>query len=179
MWEIHSEQRVLLVSMHHAITDGWSATVLQNDLATAYAAAQAGSQPAWDPLPVQLVDHAAWQRAALDGKAMDTQLAWWEKALAGAPPLLELPWDRQRPDAMSFAGADLEFSMPAETGRGLLKLAAANQTTTFVVAYASLQVSADLRLAVHQQLPMECLTPKRHKAHSHAECRTPCRLRCP
>ena len=141
MWGIDSEQHMLLASMHHSITDGWSAAVLQNDLATAYAAAQAGSQPAWDPLPVQLVDHAAWQRAALGGEAMDAQLAWWEQALAGAPPLLELPWDRQRPDAMSFAGADLEFSMPAETGRGLLKLAVANQTTTFVVAFASLQVS--------------------------------------
>ena len=168
---------MFLASLHRCITDGWSAMLLQNNLTSAYAASQAGSQPAWDPLSVLLMDRAAW-RTAMGGRAMrKAQLALW-KALADALPLLELPWDRQRLDAMPFVGANLDVSMPAETGRGLLKRAA-NQVTNFVMTFTSLQVSS---------APASCRSStavdgKYNTAQTeialYIECWTLCRLWCP
>lgn len=140
LWSIGSDQHVLLVSLHHSITDGASVALMQRELAEAYAAALQGGQPGWAPLPVQLADYAAWQREHFAGAAMDAQLAFWKQALAGAPPLLELPTDRPRPEVFSHAGAEHRFSMPAATRAGLQQLASAHQTTPFVVALTALQV---------------------------------------
>ena len=54
MWEIEGNQRILLASIHHSMTDAWSVAVLQNELSSAYAATKAGGTPAWAPLPVQV-----------------------------------------------------------------------------------------------------------------------------
>ena len=84
-----------------------------------------------------MVDYAAWQRENLH---IEAELGWWLQNLAGAPPLLELPADRPRPDVFSFAGAELRFSLPGTTRTGLQRLAETRQTTPFVVALAALQV---------------------------------------
>ncbi len=138
MWVINPELHILLASMHHIITDGWSVDILMTELATAYAAAVAGKPPGWDPLPVQLVDYAAWQRQHVQ---LDEEVAWWREALTNAPPLLELPTDRPRPDVFSYCGAELRASMPPVTARAVLQAAAAHETTPFVVALTTLQVS--------------------------------------
>jgi heme A synthase len=72
--------------------------------------------------------------------AVQEQLGFWKQTLQGAPALLELPTDRLRREAMSFAGAELRFDMPAATRDGLQQLAAAEKTTMFVVVLAALQV---------------------------------------
>ena len=71
---------------------------------------------------------------------LQEQLSYWKEALAGAPALLELPTDRLRPETLTFAGAEHRFTMPASTREGLQQLAAAQQTTAFVVVLAALQV---------------------------------------
>lgn len=71
---------------------------------------------------------------------LQEQLAYWQHALAGAPTLLDLPTDRPRPEVMTFAGAEQRFTMPASTREGLAHLAAAQQTTVFVVVLSALQL---------------------------------------
>ena len=137
LWSVGRRRHILLVSMHHAITDGLSITIMKCELAAAYAAACSGTQPSWQQLPVQFVDYAAWQRSHLQ---LDEELAWWTDTLAGAPPLLELPYDRPRPDVFSHQGANVQLAVPAVTSSDLAALAAQHQTTPFVVALTALQV---------------------------------------
>ena len=86
---------------------------------------------------------------------MDAHIEYWQKALTGAPPLLELPTDRPRPDAFSFSGAEHRFSMPEATCVGLQRLAVDHRTTPFVVALTVLQVRNRLAVAhVHWARPM-------------------------
>ena len=137
LWTVDKLRHILLVSMHHSITDGLSITIMKTELAEAYAAACSGAQPSWQPLPVQFADYAAWQRSHLQ---LDGDLAWWTATLAGAPPLLELPYDRPRPDVFSHRGANIQLTVPAVISSDLAQLAAQHQTTPFVVALTALQV---------------------------------------
>ena len=141
VWVISDTQSLLLASMHHAFTDGWTVGLLQRQLAEAYAALAAGSQPAWDPLPVQYRDVAAWQRTHLQGAVLDEQLAWWRETLAGAPPLLALPWEHARPAVASHAGVAAPVQLDVSAAAGLRQLAAAEQTPLFVVLLAAVQAT--------------------------------------
>ena len=97
---------------------------------------------------LKVADYAAWQREHLAGAAMDTHIEYWQKELTGAPPLLELPTDRPRPDAFSFSGAEHRFSMPEATCVGLQRLAVDHRTTPFVVALTALQVRTCLAVVL-------------------------------
>ncbi len=129
-----------MVVQHHSITDVISLQILGRDLSAAYHAALHCVEPQWPPLSVAYIDYAAWQRANLDTAALEAELAWWRQTLAGAPVLLEWQTDRPRPSTMSFAGAQLHFSAPAAVCQGVQQLAAAQQTTPFVVVLTALQV---------------------------------------
>ncbi|HEV2733653.1 MAG TPA: amino acid adenylation domain-containing protein, partial [Longimicrobiaceae bacterium] len=125
------EEHVLLLTMHHAVGDAWSTSVLLGDLAAAYGGAEL-------PEPeVQYADFAAWQRSWLRGDVLDAQLGWWRERLAGAPPALELPADRPRPAAWSGRGAAHPFSLPPELSRALEALARAEGATPFMVLLAA------------------------------------------
>ena len=90
-----------LFVFHHIATDGWSAGVFSRDLAELYAAASEGRPADLPPLPIGYADWALWQRGWLAGEVYDRQLAWWRDRLAGAPEVLDLPFDRPRPMAPS------------------------------------------------------------------------------
>ena len=141
VWRISAAEHVVLVVQHHAISDGWSLSVLGRDLAAAYNAIANGMQPQWPPLPVQQVDYAAWQRQKMTLAALSEELAWWKRTLAGAPTLLSLPTDWPRPDVMSGAGGELRFNLPGGLRVGLEKLATQRQTTVLTVITAAVQVS--------------------------------------
>jgi Condensation domain len=143
VWKVNASLHILLVSMHHSITDGWSVSVMQSELAAAYAAACSGAQPGWEQLPVQVVDYAAWQRSHLQ---LAEELAWWTDTLAGAPPLLELPYDRPRPDVFSHRGAHVQLALSNVAASDLAQLAAQHRTTSFVVALTALQVCVHISL---------------------------------
>ena len=142
LWRLAPEEHTLLVVQHHTITDGLSRAVLARDLAVAYNAACSCSAPQWLPLPAAYVDYAAWQRKQMTPTALESELSWWKHTLKGAPALLELPTDRPRPSVMSFAGAELRFSVPVAVLHSLQQLAATHQTTLFVVLVAALQAGA-------------------------------------
>src|SRR5271156_1033553 len=100
--ELGDNDHLLLLTMHHIASDGWSAGVLMRDLSALYESelngnAAGADAPVLKPLAVQYVDFARWQSQAARGPAMQESLAWWHDRLEGAPPLLALPTDRPRP----------------------------------------------------------------------------------
>ncbi|MBD8529926.1 non-ribosomal peptide synthetase [Massilia sp. CFBP 13647] len=126
-------QLVLLASFHHIVFDGWSMGVFFRELAQFYGAATGAAEcapPA--PLPIQFADYARWQRRHLDGELMAGQLAYWERQLAGLPPLLGLPTDRPRPAEQSFRGATINFVVGAELVARLQELNRSCGSTLFM-----------------------------------------------
>ncbi|WP_454198585.1 non-ribosomal peptide synthase/polyketide synthase [Nocardia sp. Marseille-Q1738] len=136
---------VLAVVVHHIAADASSMGPLVRDVMVAYAARNAGSAPAWTPLPVQYADYALWQRAVLGDESdpesiAAQQIAYWREHLAELPDLLELPTDRPRPAVASLAGGRVEVSVDAATHAGLVRLARANGATLFMVVHTALAV---------------------------------------
>jgi amino acid adenylation domain-containing protein len=134
------EEYVLLLTMHHIVSDGWSVGVLVRDLTTLYSAYVTGSAPPLEGLPVQYADYAAWQREWLRGEALETQLTYWRGQLAGAPRL-ELPADFARPPLPTGRGAKLHFQFPpalAEQLRGLSRREGATLFMTLTAAFKAL-----------------------------------------
>jgi amino acid adenylation domain-containing protein len=133
------DDHALLLTFHHAVTDGWSVGVVMRELSALYAAFAQGADSPLGPPPVQYADFAAWQRAWLTGGVLDRELAWWTERLAGAPELLELPTDRPRPPARTGRGARLRTLLPAEVAEGVEALARAEGSTPYMVLMAAFQ----------------------------------------
>jgi hypothetical protein len=87
---LDQEEHVLLVTMHHIVSDGWSMAIFNRELNTLYAAYAEGSEDPLPPLAIQYPDYAAWQREWLSGERLEAQANYWREALGGAPPLLPL-----------------------------------------------------------------------------------------
>ncbi|WP_018352466.1 non-ribosomal peptide synthetase [Longispora albida] len=139
--ELGPDEHILLLVLHHIAADGWSTGPLMRDLSVAYAARVRGDAPEWTALPVQYADYALWQRDLLaDRRLLDTQLGHWRTALAGAPGVLELPFDRPYPAVPTNRGAKVPFTVPADLHRDLLRLAQDNDATLFMVLHAAFAV---------------------------------------
>ncbi|MDI1463733.1 amino acid adenylation domain-containing protein [Catellatospora sp. KI3] len=127
-----AERFELLLTMHHAVSDGWSVGVVIDDLAAAYTAARAGG-PADLPAPsVRYADYAHWQRELLDSGVREQQLGHWRAELAGAPPLLELPTDRPRPPVPRHVGDAFPIELPPGLSRRLDEVSRAHGATRFM-----------------------------------------------
>jgi len=100
-----ASEHVLLLVMHHIISDGWSMAVLLQEAAALYEAYSGGQQSPLPELPIQYADYAMWQREWLRGEVLQSQLEFWKRQMAGAPPLLELPADHPRPALQTTRGA--------------------------------------------------------------------------
>src|SRR5262249_53737088 len=84
------DEHVLMMVMHHAITDRFSFDIFENEISGAYVAFRDGGRLDWPPLPIQFADFAAWQREELTGERLEKRLEWWRRNLAGAPLVLEI-----------------------------------------------------------------------------------------
>ena len=134
------DDHLLLLTWHHIAADGWSVGVMAGELSELYAAFRRGAASPLAPLAVQYPDYAAWQRARLQGDALDTEVSWWTARLGGAPTLLELPTDRPRPAESRPRGVQLEWSVPAGVLAGLKALSRAEGATLYMTLLATLQV---------------------------------------
>jgi amino acid adenylation domain-containing protein len=134
------DDHVLVLAVHHAVFDGWSAGVLERELSEAYRAALAGASPRWDPLPVLYADYAVWQRDWLTGDTLESELAYWRERLAGAPPALQLPEDHARPAIPSHHGGTVCRTIPASTVDRLLQIAHQHGATLFMLGLAAYHV---------------------------------------
>ncbi len=138
--QLDEREHVLLVTMHHIISDGWSTGVLIREVAALYEAFSAGKRPPLPELPIQYVDYAAWQRKWLGDGTLEAELAYWKQQLAGAPQLLELPTDRPRPAVQSYEGAIHWVALPKELSKALERLSQREGVTPFMLLLAAFQV---------------------------------------
>ncbi|MBC3840644.1 AMP-binding protein [Streptacidiphilus sp. 4-A2] len=157
-------EHVLLV-MHHIATDGWSLGPLARDLAAAYRARSAGTEPAWEPLPVQYTDYTLWQHELLGSvndpeSLLSQQLAHWRTALDGLPEEAGLPLDRPRPATPSHKGTAVALTSSAELHRRLLGFARQHNATLFMVVQAALATLMS-RLGAGTDIPLGTATAGR------------------
>jgi amino acid adenylation domain-containing protein len=131
---------LLLLSMHHIVSDEWSSGVFFRELSALYDAFREGRESPLPELPVQYADYALWQREQLKGETLDRQLSYWRERLGGAPELLELPTDRPRPPVQTFRGTYERIELPGELLEELRALARSEGTTLHVVLLAAFQV---------------------------------------
>ncbi|RYF13514.1 MAG: amino acid adenylation domain-containing protein, partial [Comamonadaceae bacterium] len=138
--KLAGDEHVLLATMHHIVSDGWSMELLIQEFSTLYEAFSQGRPDPLPPLDVQYADYAVWQRRRLGGNVLQQQLDYWTTALAGSPELLELPTDRPRPAVPRHQGAMLSFEWPAELGRQLHALGQPAGATLFMTLAAAFGV---------------------------------------
>ncbi len=135
-----AEEHVLLLGMHHIVSDGWSMGILFRELSALYAAYSAGGESPLPALAVHYADYAVWQREQLAGEALDRQLAYWRERLWGAPALLELPTDRPRPPLRTHRGARVAAGLPAGLLERLQALGRSEGATLYMVLLGAFQV---------------------------------------
>jgi amino acid adenylation domain-containing protein len=136
------EEHVLLLTMHHIVSDGWSIGILMRELVVFYNAVIATAGPVAAALPAlaaQYVDFAVWQRQWLSGAALQKQLHYWREQLAGAPPVIDLPLDRPRPALRSERGARRSFTIAKEITDKLKALARGERATLFMTLLTAFQ----------------------------------------
>ncbi|MFF5176185.1 amino acid adenylation domain-containing protein, partial [Micromonospora sp. NPDC000089] len=137
------DEHVLLLTLNHIGSDGWSMRPLARDLRTAYGARLAGQAPDWEPLPVQYADYTLWQQTVL-GDPEDPaslaarQLDYWRLTLDGCVEELELPADNPRPAVASYRGARLPVTMDQQVHEAIVALCRGTNTTVFMVLHAAL-----------------------------------------
>ncbi|GHO79999.1 hypothetical protein KSD_77700 [Ktedonobacter sp. SOSP1-85] len=137
--QLDSQDQVLLLSMHHIISDGWSSGILTQELIQLYQAASQGLPPTLPPLPIQYADYALWQRQWLQGPVLQEQLSYWKTQLAGITPLT-LPTDAPRPAIQRVEGARLHQLVPLDLLTRLQALSQRQGVTLFMTLLAAFQV---------------------------------------
>ena len=133
------EEHVLLLTLHHIVSDGWSTGILFQELSVLYEAFSNGKPSTLPDLPIQYADFAVWQRQWLQGEVLESQLSYWKKQLEGAPALLNLPTDRPRPAVQSYRGASQSIELSQELTQGLKALSAQQRVTLFMTLLAAFQ----------------------------------------
>src|SRR5271165_2306496 len=133
-----AEDHVFILMLHHIIGDWASEGVIWRELSALYRAELTGKPPELPPLPIQDGDYAAWQSDEFKHNDFEPDLAFWEENLRGAPQLLELPSDRQRPAALTYRGKRQRFVLNASLTAKLRDLSAASEVTLFTVCAAAL-----------------------------------------
>ncbi|WP_337661786.1 non-ribosomal peptide synthetase [Actinoalloteichus sp. AHMU CJ021] len=159
----HADSHVLVLSMHHIVTDGWSVGLFVRELADRYRGQLTGSGVPRPPLPVaQYADYAVWQREQVTAGAWDDQIDYWRARLANLPTL-DLPTDRPRPPVHTTHGAVHKLTVPVETSEALARAARAHGVSLFMVLTAVTQVLLS-RHSGQDDIPVGTVTSGRHRA---------------
>ncbi|MDZ7358889.1 MAG: amino acid adenylation domain-containing protein, partial [candidate division KSB1 bacterium] len=137
--KLNVEDHVVLFTMHHIISDGWSVNILMREMAALYEAFVQGRPSPLPELPIQFADYAHWQRSYLTGEVLERQLLYWKKKLANAPALLELPTDRPRPAMKTFNGSLRAFEINRELAERIEHLGQQHGATLFMTLLAAFQ----------------------------------------
>jgi amino acid adenylation domain-containing protein len=136
---LDDQEHVLLLTMHHIVSDGWSMSVLFREIGLLYEALVNGQPSPLAELPIQYPDFAVWQRDWLQGRELESQIEYWKKQLSGAPAVLELPTDRPRPPLQTFNGACHSIVLPQALTGALSELSRHTDTTLFMTLLAAFQ----------------------------------------
>ena len=133
-------EHVLLLMMHHIVSDAWSVGALARELNTLYRDFSQGLPSSLPELPIQYADYALWQRGWLQGALLQGQLRYWRQQLADLPELLPLPVDRPRPPQLTHAGSGEPFTLDERCLESLRQLSKSYRGTLFMTVLAALQV---------------------------------------
>ena len=138
--QLDEREFIVVLSMHHIVSDGWSIGVFLQEMALLYDANIHHQRAALPELPIQYADYAYWQRERLQGEELEKQLGYWREQLAGIPPALELPTDRPRPPVMTHRGSHYEFRLSAELTERLRALSRREGVTLFMILLAAYDI---------------------------------------
>ncbi len=130
------EEHVMIIVMHHIISDGWSMGVLVREFTLLYEALIKGETPVLPPLKIQYADYAQWQKKWLEGERLQKQLSFWRKTLTASPPVLELMGDKARPKTLSNRGAQIYHTLDSKQWQALKKRAGQYKLTDFMFLLA-------------------------------------------
>ncbi|HEY0077792.1 MAG TPA: condensation domain-containing protein, partial [Pyrinomonadaceae bacterium] len=137
--KLSDEEHVLLLTMHHIVSDGWSISIFIREVAVLYEAFSQGKESPLEELPIQYADYAVWQREWLCGEVLDEQLAYWREQLGGELPVLQLPLDKPRPAVQKFSGAALSIEIPESVRAKLEILSRREGATLYMTLLAAFQ----------------------------------------
>ncbi|MEV6395088.1 SDR family NAD(P)-dependent oxidoreductase [Streptomyces sp. NPDC051907] len=126
------DEHLLLLCLHHIVTDGWSLNILARELAAYYREHVTGEPAELAPLDIQYADFAEWQLDRLRGEELERQLAYWRARLGGDLPVLRMPADRPRPAVQSFRGGRVDFDVPDELTAALRACGRRHGATLFM-----------------------------------------------
>jgi len=135
-----SMRTLLLVTMHHSVSDGWSSSILFAELAELYSANLAQLPSPLQPLPIQFADYAYWQRKYLSKQQLEPQLVYWRKQLKDLPQLLALPTDRPRPSEQTFSGSHCSVELNEQLVRSIQKYCNDTETTVYMYLLACFSI---------------------------------------
>ncbi|HBO1922733.1 TPA: non-ribosomal peptide synthase/polyketide synthase [Pseudomonas aeruginosa] len=149
------ERHLLLLTLHHIVSDGWSMNVLIEEFSRFYSAYATGAEPGLPALPIQYADYALWQRSWLEAGEQERQLEYWRGKLGERHPVLELPTDHPRPAVPSYRGSRYEFSIEPALAEALRGTARRQGLTLFMLLLGGFNIllqrysgQTDLRVGV-------------------------------
>ncbi|NHC37937.1 amino acid adenylation domain-containing protein [Scytonema millei VB511283] len=135
--QVDDTEHVLLLTMHHIVSDAWSMGILVRELAALYQTFTTGESSPLPDLTIQYTDFAIWQRHWLQGEVLETQLNYWKQQLSGAPPLTQLPLDKPRSPVRTFRGAKQSFLLPKALTAEIQNLCQREGVTLFMTLLAA------------------------------------------
>jgi amino acid adenylation domain-containing protein len=138
--KLEAEEHVLMMTMHHIISDGWSMRLLFKELSIFYDCCLRGEDSPLEELPVQYADYAIWQRDYLQGEVLGRQLHYWKGQLSGAPAVIELPTDRPRPAVQGYRGSTQIFSVTEQLSAEVKAFSQREGVSLFMTLLAAFQV---------------------------------------
>ncbi|GLV55543.1 hypothetical protein KDH_23870 [Dictyobacter sp. S3.2.2.5] len=158
------QESILLLTMHHIISDGWSGGILQRELFQLLNASRDHLTPQLPELPIQYIDFALWQRQWLQGSRLDKLLAYWKQQLADLP-VLQLPFDRPRPAEQTFAGTAIP-AMLSERDLAALQTLARQEGATLFMALLAAFYALLFAYTRQESIPVGSLIANRNRAET-------------
>ncbi len=138
--QLTDRHSVLLLTMHHIISDGWSIRLFCNELFQVYEALRQGKPSPLENLTLDYADYSAWQHEHLQGEVLAQKLDYWQQQLANAPAMSTLPTDRPRPAQQTYHGTEAELTISPELTESLHKLSRQSGVTLFMTLFSAFQV---------------------------------------
>lgn len=138
--QLDENDHVLLVTIHHIISDAWSNSILIGEIAALYASFITGKPATLPELSIQYADFSVWQRNWLQGEVLERQLSYWRQKLTGVPAVVELPADNPRPPARTFSAGTELLTLPESLSESLRVLSRQQRVTLFMVLLAAFKV---------------------------------------